>query len=84
MTVGAKQKKQLNDKIAIRIKYLRENIEPIQSKFADDNMIDRQIVNRWESTTDKRGLSIHTINRFCNMISISLKDFFDDKLFKDI
>lgn len=84
MTEGSKQKTILNDKIAIRIKFLREKIEPVQSKFADDNMVDRQIVSRWESTTDKRGLSIHTISKFCKMIDISLKDFFDDKLFKDI
>lgn len=82
MTEGAKQKKVLNDKIANRIKYLRERIEPVQSKFADDNMIDRQIVSRWESTKDKRGLSIHTIDKFCKMINISLKDFFDDKVFE--
>ncbi len=81
MTEGAKQKKILNDKIAIRIKFLREQIEPIQSKFADNNMIDRQILSRWESTTDKRGLSIHTISKFCKMINISLQDFFDDELF---
>lgn len=82
MTEDAKQKKVLNDKIANRIKYLRERIEPVQSKFADDNMIDRQIVSRWESTKDKRGLSIHTIDKFCKMINISLKDFFDDKVFE--
>lgn len=84
MTEDSKQKKILNDKIAIRIKFLREQIEPVQSKFADDNMIDRQIVSRWESTTDKRGLSIHTISKFCKMIDISLRDFFDYKIFKDV
>ncbi len=81
MTEGAKQKKDLNDKISKRIKSLREKVEPIQSKFADNNMLDRQIISRWESTTDKRGLSIHTISKFCKMINISLQDFFDDELF---
>ena len=81
MTEGAKQKKQLNDNIAIRIKYLREKIEPVQSKFADENMIDRQIISRWESTSDNRGISIHSINKFCKMIKINLQDFFDDELF---
>lgn len=82
MTESANQKKDLNDKISKRIKSLREKVEPIQSKFADDNMIDRQIVSRWESTTNKRGISIHSINKFCKMIKISLLEFFNDELFR--
>ncbi len=53
----------------------------LQVHFARDNYIDRQLLNRWENQNDKRGISIHSIRRFCNMINISLKDFFDDERF---
>ncbi|APY10452.1 transcriptional regulator [Seonamhaeicola sp. S2-3] len=70
-----------NKKVADRIKELRIKINPIQAHFARDNYIDRQLLNRWENQNDKRGISIHSIRRFCNMINISLKDFFDDERF---
>ncbi len=73
---------QLNQQIASRIRELRIKCEPIQAKFAKENLLDRQLLSRWESTTDERGVSIHTIKRFCNMIGISLADFFDDELFR--
>ncbi|TNJ46086.1 helix-turn-helix transcriptional regulator [Tamlana fucoidanivorans] len=71
----------LNTSIALRIKELRIKANPNQSKFADKHFIDRQIVSRWENINDKRGVSIHTINRFCKMVNISLKEFFDSDLF---
>lgn len=83
MVNGRDNRKILNEKIALRIKTLREKIEPNQSKFAEAHLMDRQIINRWESTTDGRGVSIHSINKFCSMIDISLKDFFDSELFYD-
>ncbi|AUP79242.1 helix-turn-helix transcriptional regulator [Flavivirga eckloniae] len=70
-----------NKKIALRIKQLRKETGLSQSKFAETHFIDRQIVSRWESVNDKRGVSIHTINRFCKMIDISLRDFFDSDMF---
>ena len=72
----------LNQKIALRLRKLREEIEPIQAKFAKKNHIDRQILSRWENSNNKRGVSIHTIQRFCKLINISLTDFFDDELFR--
>ncbi len=71
-----------NQKIAKRLKALREEIQPVQSHFAKTHNIDRQILSRWENSNDKRGVSIHTLRRFCDLINISLKDFFDDELFK--
>jgi len=71
----------LDTKIALRIKELRKKINPNQKQFAEEHGMDRQLLNRWESTTDNRGVSIHTINRFCEMIHIGLKDFFDSDLF---
>lgn len=66
----------LKNKIAERIQSLRIKTGLSQSEFAQKHDIDRQIVNRWESN-NKRGITIYTINKFCNMIGISLKDFFD-------
>jgi transcriptional regulator with XRE-family HTH domain len=66
----------LKNKIADRIQSLRIKTGLSQSEFAQKYDIDRQIVNRWESN-NKRGITIYTINKFCNMIGISLKDFFD-------
>lgn len=66
----------LKNKIAERIQFLRMKTGLSQSDFAKKNEIDRQILNRWESTTNKRGVNIYTINRFCKMINISLADFF--------
>ena len=73
---------ELNIKIAKRIKILRMDISSKPSQFAKEHMIDRQVLHRWESTTDNRGISIHTIYKFTKLIGISLKDFFDDPLFK--
>lgn len=67
----------LKNQIAERVKYLRNKTGLSQSDFAKKNDIDRQIINRWESKTNKRGITIYTIKKFCNMVGISLKDFFD-------
>lgn len=72
----------LNNSISLRIKELRIKSNPNQSNFAETHFIDRQLVSRWENTNDKRGVSIHTINRFCGMIGITLTDFFDSDHFK--
>lgn len=72
----------LNNKIAMRIKELRIKTESNQSKFAECHFIDRQLVSRWENTNDNRGVSIHTVSRFCNLIGITLKEFFDSNLFE--
>ncbi|WP_179021846.1 helix-turn-helix transcriptional regulator [Winogradskyella forsetii] len=71
----------LNQKIALRIKELRVKANPNQSKFAECHFIDRQLVSRWENTNDQRGVSIHTVNRFCKMVGVSLTEFFDSNLF---
>lgn len=67
----------LKNKIADRIKLLRVNSGLSQSEFAKKFEIDRQIVNRWESKNNRRGLTIYTIAKFCDLVEISLKDFFD-------
>ncbi len=67
----------LKDKIAQRIEDLRLKTGLTQSEFAKEHGIDRQALSRWESKKNKRGVTIYTIQRFCNMIGITLKDFFD-------
>ena len=67
----------LKNKIAERIKSLRAKTGLTQSEFAKKYEIDRQILNRWESKNNKRGVTIYTINKFCKMIGITLKEFFD-------
>ncbi|WP_336715241.1 helix-turn-helix transcriptional regulator [Chryseobacterium mucoviscidosis] len=67
----------LKNKIADRIKFLRASTGLSQSEFAKKYEIDRQILNRWESKSNKRGLTIYTIAKFCSLLEISLKEFFD-------
>jgi transcriptional regulator with XRE-family HTH domain len=67
----------LKNKIAERIQLLRIKTGLSQSEFAQKHDIDRQIINRWESNKNKRGVTIYTIKKFCNMLNITLKDFFD-------
>jgi len=67
----------LQNRIAERIKSLREKTGLSQSEFAQKHEIDRQILNRWERPNNKRGVTIYTINKFCNMIGITLCEFFD-------
>lgn len=67
----------LKNKIAERIQFLRIKTGLSQSDFAKKHDIDRQILNRWESTNNKRGLTIYTINKFCKMIGISISEFFN-------
>ena len=39
----------LNNKIAHRIKELRIQADPNQKRFAENNDLERQTLNRWES-----------------------------------
>lgn len=67
----------LKNQIAERIQYLRNKTGLSQTEFAKKHEIDRQILNRWESTNNKRGVTIYTIKKFCNMLGIKLQEFFD-------
>ncbi len=73
----------LKDKIVDRIEFFRLKTGLSQADFAKAHNIDRQTIHRWESRKNKRGVTIYTIQKFCDMIGIRLKDFFDDKLFND-
>ena len=71
----------LNNKIAHRIKELRIQADPNQKRFAENNDLERQTLNRWESVNDNRGVSIHTINRFCKIFTTH-KFFYFTSFFK--
>lgn len=67
----------LKNKIAERIRFLRLKTGLTQSEFAQKYEIDRQILSRWESKNNSRGVTIYTIQKFCSMIGIKLNEFFD-------
>lgn len=71
----------LKIKIAERIQSLRLKTGLSQTDFAEKHHIDRQLINRWESLKNKRGVTIYTIQKFCKMINVTLQDFFDDETF---
>ncbi|MCP2027417.1 transcriptional regulator with XRE-family HTH domain [Flavobacterium sp. HSC-32F16] len=71
----------LKIKIAERIQSLRLKTGLSQTDFAEKHNIDRQLINRWESLKNKRGVTIYTIQKFCKMINVTLQDFFDDETF---
>lgn len=73
----AKEDLILKSKIAERIKFFRFRTGLSQSEFAKKFDIDRQILSRWESKNNLRGVTIYTIQKFCNMIGITLSEFFD-------
>lgn len=82
----------LANKISERIKELRILSTGLkQIDFANKHNIDRQILNRWESKVKidektgrpkGRGITVYTVERFCKMLDITLKDFFDAPAFK--
>ncbi|WP_298247936.1 helix-turn-helix transcriptional regulator [uncultured Christiangramia sp.] len=77
--------------IAQRIKFLRErSCGKKQADFVKKYNIEKQFISRWESKikidpkTGKklgRGITIYSIQTFCNAIGITLKEFFDDDSF---
>ncbi len=73
---------ELRNMITQRLINLRKSTGLSQSEFAKLHEIDRQQVNRWESFESERGVTIYTIKRFCTLVQITLKEFFDDPLFK--
>ena len=71
---------ELREKIAERIKELRESSGKNQTEFAYDLGIDKQTLYRLETG---RGATIYSINKFCKIRGITLSQFFDSPIFKD-
>lgn len=72
---------QLRDNIKKRMNELLEESKLAQSTFADKANIDRQHINRWVNPNSNRGVSIYNLNKFCNILDVTLKTFFDSPLF---
>jgi transcriptional regulator with XRE-family HTH domain len=70
---------ELRDKIAARIKELREKSGKSQTEFALELGVDKQTLHRLESG---RGATIYSINKFCMVVGIGLGEFFEEGVFK--
>lgn len=70
---------ELRDKIAARIKELREKTGKSQTEFALELGVDKQTLHRLENG---RGATIYSINKFCMVLGIGLGEFFDSSLFR--
>jgi DNA-binding XRE family transcriptional regulator len=73
----------LRDQIKLRLKELRGNTSQNKSNLAKDVEIDRQNFQAWEKLDIDRGMSIYSISRVCKVFGITLKDFFDSKIFNE-
>lgn len=51
--------------------------------LANNALKDRQAINRWTNLNEERGISIYTVEEFCDLINISLSDFFDSPIFNN-
>jgi transcriptional regulator with XRE-family HTH domain len=69
----------LRNKIAARIRELRESSGKTQSEFALELGVDKQTLHRLENG---RGATIYSINKFCRVKGITLSEFFDSEVFK--
>lgn len=79
MAALSKQDEILKIRISQRIKELREATGLTQSQFSSKHLIDRQTLSRWENG---RGVTVYTIKRFSEMLSLTLVDFFNHPSFK--
>lgn len=73
----------LSDAIRIRIKELMKNNNINGNKLSLESGIDRSTINRFLRKENK-SIKIETITLICQALDISLKDFFDDNVFKDV
>ncbi len=65
----------IKDIVGKRIKELRLNKNLTQEKFAELCELDRTYITSLEN--GKRNISIINLEKICNALDISLKDFFD-------
>lgn len=79
----SEEDKALRTKIILRIIELRGNKTDKQIEFAHELGVDKQQINSWESLSNDRGISIYSINKICNGLNKTLKEFFDSPIFID-
>lgn len=73
----------LSDAIRIRIKELMKDNNINGNKLSLESGIDRSTINRFLRKENK-SIKIETLTLICQALDISLKDFFDDNVFKDV
>jgi transcriptional regulator with XRE-family HTH domain len=76
----SKDDAKLKDKIALRLKEIRESTGKNKTEFAYDLGVDKQVVSRLENG---RGATIYTIDKYCKLMGMTLGDFFDTPLFTE-
>ncbi len=73
----------LSKAMRIRIKNLMDDNKVNGNKLALSSGIDRATINRFLRGQNK-SIKIETITLICQSLDITLKDFFDDKIFNDV
>ncbi|MCG2419383.1 XRE family transcriptional regulator [Aequorivita sp. F47161] len=72
----------LKKKIKQRLFLLREKLGDSKSDVSKNIDVDRQNFQPWENLKSDRGITIYSLNRICKALGITLKEFFDDELFR--
>mgnify|MGYP001853306007 FL=1 len=73
----------LSEAIRKRIENLIKENKTNGNNLALNSGIDRSTINRFLRKQNK-SIKIETITLICQALNISLKDFFDDKMFDDV
>ncbi len=73
----------LSKAMRLRIKKLMDDNKFNGNKLALSSGIDRATINRFLRGQNK-SIKIEIITLICQSLDISLKDFFDDKVFNDV
>ena len=73
----------LSEAMRLRIQKLMETNKINGNKLALSSGFSRSTVNKFIKKKSK-SIKIETITLICQSLDISLKDFFDDKLFDDV
>lgn len=73
----------LSEAIRKRIENLIKENKTNGNNLALNSGIDRSTINRFLRKQNK-SIKIETITLICQSLNITLKDFFDDKLFDDV
>lgn len=73
----------LSEAIRIRLKKLIDENNTNGNKLALSSGINRSNINRFLRNQNK-SIKIESITLICQSLNISLKDFFDDKVFDDV
>ena len=73
----------LSDAMRVRIKKLIEKNNSNGNKLALNSGINRSNINRFLRGQNK-SITIESITLICQALNITLKDFFDDKVFENV